>query len=110
MIKTYTKGVGLIFVIVLFLSYFMLGQDNPVKNTQINKVGDELVIVDSGGDNTKARIKANIIPFEKLSGIKVTIVNSTDYQLITDAVEKNENIFDVLNVDSCFGTNIGNKG
>lgn len=110
MIKTYTKGVGLIFVIVLFLAYFMLGQDNPVKNTQINKVGDEFVIVDSGGYNTKARIKANIIPFEKLSGIKVTIVNSTDYQLITDVVEKNENIFDVVNVDSCFGTNIGNKG
>lgn len=110
MIKKYIKYVAIFLLAALLIAYFILSQEKTVKNTKINKVGDELVIVDSGGDNTKARITANIIPFENLSGIKATVISSSDYHLLTDGVERNENILDVVNIDSYLATNIGNKG
>lgn len=69
-----------------------------------------LVFVDWGGTNTDARIEAIVEPFEKETGIKVTVVTPSDYAKLISMVENNTTEWDVMNCDAYWGVYAGNKG
>jgi putative spermidine/putrescine transport system substrate-binding protein len=71
---------------------------------------DELVFVDWGGTNTDARIEKNIKPFEKETGIKVTVVTPSDYAKLIAMVENGTTEWDVMNCDAYWGVYAGENG
>jgi putative spermidine/putrescine transport system substrate-binding protein len=70
----------------------------------------QLVFVDWGGTNTDARVKQNIEPFEKETGIKVTVVTPSDYAKLIAMVENKTTEWDVMNCDAYWGVYAGKKG
>lgn len=70
----------------------------------------ELVFVDWGGTNTDARVEAIVEPFEKETGIKVTVVTPSDYAKLISMVENNTTEWDVMNCDAYWGVYAGNEG
>lgn len=70
----------------------------------------ELVFVDWGGTNTDARVDAIVKPFEKETGIKVTVVTPSDYAKLISMVENNTTEWDVMNCDAYWGVYAGNEG
>ena len=84
------------------------GDDKDSQDTSTAEAG-KLVFVDWGGTNTDARVKQNIIPFEKETGIKVTVVTPSVFSLLhpvapnkaKTVTNENETIF-----KSCFFINI----
>ena len=70
----------------------------------------QLVFVDWGGTNTDARIKGNIEPFEKETGIKVTVVTPSDYSKLIAMVENKTTEWDIMNCDAYWGVYAGKKG
>lgn len=71
---------------------------------------NELVFVDWGGTNTDARIEKNIKPFEKETGIKVTVVTPSDYAKLIAMVENETTEWDVMNCDAYWGVYAGENG
>ena len=73
--------------------------------------GDKrLVVVDWGGAYSDARNKANYQSFEKKYGVKITVVNPTDYGKLKAMVQSGNVEWDVVNVDSDFSVRGGKQG
>lgn len=80
------------------------------KNTSSSKDSNKLVLVDWGGTNTDARVEAIVKPFEKETGIKVTVVTPSDYAKLISMVENGTTEWDVMNCDAYWGVYAGNEG
>ncbi len=85
------------------------GDDKASQDTSTADAG-KLVFVDWGGTNTDARVKQNIIPFEKETGIKVTVVTPSDYAKLIAMVENDTTEWDVMNCDAYWGVYAGKQG
>ena len=85
------------------------GDDKDSQDTSTADAG-KLVFVDWGGTNTDARVKQNIIPFEKETGIKVTVVTPSDYAKLIAMVENDTTEWDVMNCDAYWGVYAGKQG
>ncbi|WP_446897944.1 ABC transporter substrate-binding protein [Clostridium sp. LBM24168] len=70
----------------------------------------QLVIVDWGGAYSDARKKANYESFEKKYGVKIVVVNPTDYGKLKAMVQSGNVEWDVVNVDSDFSVRGGKQG
>ena len=79
-------------------------------SSQGSSSAGKLVVVDWGGTNTDARTEAIIEPFEKETGIDVTVVTPSDYAKLISMVENGTTEWDVMNCDAYWGVYAGNEG
>ncbi|MFL0194958.1 ABC transporter substrate-binding protein [Clostridium sp. WILCCON 0269] len=100
----------LLFLLSLILLFSLTGCGSSSKDQSSSSSGDkELVVVDWGGAYSKAR-QVNYDAFEKKYGVKVTVVNPTDYGKLKAMVQSKNVEWDVVNVDSDFAPRGGKQG
>ncbi len=98
-------------VLILSILMMLLGFTGCAGNTSSKSSSDkELVVVDWGGAYSDARKKANYESFEKKYGVKITVVNPTDYGKLKAMVQSGNVEWDVINVDSDFSIRGGKQG
>lgn len=100
------KLLSLIGIMLILFSFSGCGNSSKTSGND----DKQLVVVDWGGAYSDARKKANYEPFEKKYGVKIVVVNPTDYGKLKAMVQSGNVEWDVVNVDSDFSLRGGKQG
>lgn len=99
----------LLFLLSAILIFGLTGCGSSSNEKSSTSEDKELVVVDWGGAYSKAR-QVNYDAFEKKYGVKITVVNPTDYGKLKAMVQSKNVEWDVVNVDSDFAPRGGKQG